>query len=156
MPTRSEDQNLDSLLDTMANVVGILVVLVAVTQLSVGDAVERISHGSRSDIEVAPADVALWRTRAEALHESIVAAEGELAAHAPTEARAGMLLDELRPHVENLEAMEGRYELSGDGAPKLADRIAHERETLASLSQEVEAAQDRASGLEALLADDEN
>ena len=38
----SEGQSLDSLLDTMANVVGILVVLVAVMQLAVGDAVERI------------------------------------------------------------------------------------------------------------------
>ena len=37
-----ESQNLDSLLDTMANVVGILVVLMAVTQLTVNDAMKRI------------------------------------------------------------------------------------------------------------------
>jgi hypothetical protein len=35
-------QNLDSLLDTMANVVGILVALLAVVQLTVGDAMDRI------------------------------------------------------------------------------------------------------------------
>ena len=34
--------SLDSLLDTMTNVVGILVILLAVTQLGVGDAVKRI------------------------------------------------------------------------------------------------------------------
>lgn len=36
------DQNVDSLLDTMANVVGILIVLMAVTQLTVNDAMKRI------------------------------------------------------------------------------------------------------------------
>ncbi len=36
--------SLDSLLDTMTNVVGILVILLAVTQLGVGDAVKRISE----------------------------------------------------------------------------------------------------------------
>ena len=35
-------QSLDSLLDTMANVVGILIVLLAVTQMTVGDAMDRI------------------------------------------------------------------------------------------------------------------
>jgi hypothetical protein len=44
----THSQNLDSLLDTMANVVGILVVLMAVTQLSVGDAMKRI-HALASD-----------------------------------------------------------------------------------------------------------
>ena len=38
----SDGQNLDSLLDTMANVVGILIVLMAVTQLTVNDAMDRI------------------------------------------------------------------------------------------------------------------
>lgn len=38
----SDSQNLDSLLDTMANVVGILVVLLAVVQLTVGEAMDRI------------------------------------------------------------------------------------------------------------------
>ncbi len=35
--------SLDSLLDTMTNVVGILVIVLIVTQLGVGDAVKRIS-----------------------------------------------------------------------------------------------------------------
>jgi hypothetical protein len=37
-----DSQNLDSLLDTMANVVGVLVVLMAVTQMTVNDAMKRI------------------------------------------------------------------------------------------------------------------
>jgi len=43
-------ENLDSLLDTMANVTGILVVLLAVTQISVGDAMKRL----RSQMEARP------------------------------------------------------------------------------------------------------
>jgi hypothetical protein len=38
----SDPLNLDSLLDTMSNVVGILIVLVAVSQFGIGEAVERI------------------------------------------------------------------------------------------------------------------
>lgn len=153
MPTRSQDQNLDSLLDTMANVVGILVVLIAVTQLSVGDAVDRISQSAGREIEVSPAEVALMRTRSEALQDSIVAAEADLAARTPTAKRTGLLLDELRPHIENLEALEGRYELGGDGAPKLAGEIDRLQAAVTRLSAEVADAEARASGLEALLAD---
>jgi hypothetical protein len=39
---RASSENLDSLLDTMANVVGILIVLLAVVQVTVGDAMDRI------------------------------------------------------------------------------------------------------------------
>lgn len=44
--------SLDSLLDTMTNVVGILVIMLTVTQLGVGDAVKRISSGDQVDPEV--------------------------------------------------------------------------------------------------------
>ena len=47
---RSIGANLDSLLDTMTNVVGILVILLVVTQLGVKDAVDRIS----TEVEVTP------------------------------------------------------------------------------------------------------
>ena len=46
----TDSQNLDSLLDTMANVVGILVVLMAVTQLSVHDAMKRIRILEREEV----------------------------------------------------------------------------------------------------------
>ncbi len=46
-----EDGGLDSLLDTMTNVVGILVIVLVVTQLGVGDAVERIVEENQVDAE---------------------------------------------------------------------------------------------------------
>lgn len=47
---RSESQNFDSLLDTMANVVGILIVMLAVTQISVGDAMRRLVEVGSEDV----------------------------------------------------------------------------------------------------------
>ena len=42
------DMNLDSLLDTMTNVVGILVILLAVTQLGVGEAIKQVVGGGET------------------------------------------------------------------------------------------------------------
>lgn len=50
---RERNQNLDSLLDTMANVVGILVVVLAFTQLQVGEAVRRIHNSEVARIRSA-------------------------------------------------------------------------------------------------------
>jgi hypothetical protein len=47
----TQAQNIDSLLDTMANVVGILVVVMAFTQIMVGEAVRRIRIMELSNIE---------------------------------------------------------------------------------------------------------
>ncbi|MEC9091205.1 MAG: hypothetical protein VX438_00770 [Planctomycetota bacterium] len=48
-----EDVSLDSLLDTMTNVVAILVILLIVTQLGVSDAVKRIAAANPVDAELA-------------------------------------------------------------------------------------------------------
>ena len=48
----NEDEGaMDSLLDTMTNVVGILVIVLVVTQLGVGDAVSRITESIKVDPE---------------------------------------------------------------------------------------------------------
>ena len=46
-----EDVSLDSLLDTMTNVVAILVILLIVTQLGVSDAVKRIAAANPVNLE---------------------------------------------------------------------------------------------------------
>lgn len=51
-PRKSSGGSLDSLLDTMTNVVGILVILLTVTQLGVSDAVKRIGSGGGVKPEV--------------------------------------------------------------------------------------------------------
>ncbi|MCA9268398.1 MAG: hypothetical protein KDA41_07995 [Planctomycetales bacterium] len=57
--------SLDSLLDTMTNVVGILVILLVVTQLGVREAVDRISEGEQVD----PAELAAAEAKAAAARE---------------------------------------------------------------------------------------
>jgi hypothetical protein len=48
---REQSQNLDSLLDTMANVVGILVVVMAFTQIQIGEAVRRIHDSEVAKVQ---------------------------------------------------------------------------------------------------------
>lgn len=151
MAARAQDQNLDSLLDTMANVVGILVVLVAVTQLSVGDAVDRITSRHGDEVMVSAEEVALAASRAAEVESAVVAAEGRLEAFAPSVARPGMLLDELRPHVDTLEALAGRLDVTGDAAGELADRIRQKQDEIEKLTGELEATQTRLSGLESMI-----
>jgi len=44
-----DDENMDSLLDTLMNVVGILIIVLVVTQMGVGDAVKRIGETMKVD-----------------------------------------------------------------------------------------------------------
>lgn len=60
--------SLDSLLDTMTNVVGILVILLAVTQLGVGDAVKRIRGAM---LEVSAEEFEKLKLRASELNDMI-------------------------------------------------------------------------------------
>ncbi len=84
-------QNVDSLLDTMANVVGILIVMMAVTQLTVNDAMKRIRVW---ESEEAIALRAEREEAQEALDESAV------------EDLAGTLeLARLRDHLESLREL---------------------------------------------------
>ncbi len=122
--TRGQSQeNLDPLLDTMANVVGILVVLVAVTQLSVTNAVERIrDKGPEASVTVE--ELAGAERAVVAVEAAVAGAEGELAAHAPSAVRAGMLMDTLEPRLERLEALAGRASPAELDAHAIEARIA--------------------------------
>ena len=83
-------QNLDSLLDTMANVVGILIVLMAVTQMTVNDAFERIRI-SQTDL-----------TRE--VSRKRLAAERDLAATDGASLEDALEAARLRAHVDRLQS----------------------------------------------------
>lgn len=91
---RSTGENLDSLLDTMANVVGILVILLAVTQISVSEAMKRIrsmeggpalldaaavdeaaegARSARAEVERLEVELAALETDPEATEEQLAA-----------------------------------------------------------------------------------
>ncbi len=76
---RGVEQNLDSLLDTMANVTGILVVMLAVVQISSGDAVGRLHALLDERPELTPASLAAATEQAAAIRAELapLAAQGQ-------------------------------------------------------------------------------
>ena len=68
---RGDSQNLDSLLDTMANVTGILIVLLAVTQISVGDAMARLRDDMEQRPELSQASLAELEAEAQSLQATL-------------------------------------------------------------------------------------
>ena len=148
--SRARDENLDPLLDTMANVVGILVVLVAVTQLSVGDAVERIRE-TRAHQNVSQESLERAEQQREQLEQAVAAArEGERPAGRDAEQPA-LLLADARPLIEELEALPDREELRGMGRAKLRTRVEAETALLEQLEQRVARDRSRALRLDGVL-----
>jgi len=134
---RSDDvQNLDSLLDTMANVTGILVVMLAVTQISMGDAMVRLRE--------------MLSQRPELTRESLERVEREAAA----------LRAELAPLADARDDLEGRREaerrraaaLAGENERLRAEVAAARAADPAALREEIRSTARRTGGLEAALA----
>jgi hypothetical protein len=121
-------QNVDSLLDTMANVVGILVVLMAVTQMTVNDAMKRIQ---------------VWESEeAVALREDRKQAEASLSAMAGIDLARVLELSTLRTHIQRLRGLPAATDTASVSADVASQRlqvrrlraaIADEREKLANL-----------------------
>lgn len=152
MQSDRSGQNLDPLLDTMANVVGILVVLVAVTQLSVGDAVERIKARSGSH-PVTRVEVEAAEAEREEVEDALVAARGRLAAMTPTARRPGMLLAEAAPALERLEALPERSDVASLGRAALEARLRDEAVALERIEQGVASRQERLGRIELAVSD---
>jgi hypothetical protein len=132
-----QGENLDSLLDTMANVVGILVVLVALTQLSVGDAVERIrSRGVDREVGAEELEQAL------AEKEDVDAAlslTGERWRRMSDESNErAWLIDDSAEVIATLAALPDRNDLRGLGSFELESELEQQRSLLEQQVDEVE------------------
>lgn len=127
-------QNVDSLLDTMANVVGILIVLMAVTQLSVNDAMKRIQ---------------VWESaEAVSLREARAAAEAELARRADADLADTLELSRLRDQIRRLRAAP----VASDTAT-LAATVARQRLEARRLEARIAEEEERLANLQILLAE---
>jgi len=134
---RGVEQNLDSLLDTMANVTGILVVMLAVVQISTGDAVGRLRELLAQRPELTPESLALATEQAAAIRselESLAASREEL-----TERRreAGEDMESLREESTRLRE---EIAVASAGGPealraKLSDATAREQALRGDLAQ---------------------
>lgn len=132
-------QNADSLLDTMANVVGILVVLMAVTQLTVNDAMKRIKT---------------WESEeAVSLREAEREARTQLAAIGGIDLERTLEIARLREHIEQLR---GQPEASAkrDKAAVATD-VASQRMRARRLEDSIHAKEQKLASLQILLSEAE-
>jgi hypothetical protein len=143
-------ENLDSLLDTMANVTGILVVLLAVTQISVGDAMKRLRAQMAARPELTRESLDLARAEAERLGAAV----------APLLPRRGELEEQRRTRRETLagvraENAEARARLGAVGesdSTSLQQRIEANRRRARILETEIGTARSEIAALDAKLA----
>ncbi len=120
----------------MANVVGILVVLVAVTQISVGDAVDRIRE-SAARRSISPQNLAQAEQEREVLEEAAAAANERRRSLERDAGQRRRLLSEAERLIDEFEALPERDELRGlDGARWLA-RVEGASRQLERLEREV-------------------
>ncbi|MAI24667.1 MAG: hypothetical protein CMN75_01425 [Spirochaeta sp.] len=147
---RREGESLDSLLDTMANVVGILVMLVAVAQLSMGNALERIAEDA-VPVELSPARVEAAEQQTQEVEDAIVRLRGELAALPVTARREGLLLMEAESALDELEALAGADRLEGGSAESLSARLREQSTRVETLEYERMQVEQKVTKLNVLL-----
>jgi len=120
--------SLDSLLDTMTNVVGILVILLAVTQMGVGDAVQRIRGAM---VTATPKEFELLKSRASEL-ERLVDEQAEAGEEAiqrtqvdsNTLATTEILITDLKTEIAKLAELEAEAQQARASIGESQDQIA--------------------------------
>ncbi|MFP6629531.1 MAG: hypothetical protein VCC67_10920 [Myxococcota bacterium] len=133
------DQNVDSLLDTMANVVGILIVLMAVTQLTVNDAMKRIR---------------MWeREEATSLREATQDARTQLAGIGGIDLVRTLELARLRESIRQLHAQP--EEVITKDTETLATDLASQRMRARRLTSSIRGREEKLARLEILLSETE-
>jgi hypothetical protein len=148
---RGDAQNLDSLLDTMANVTGILVVLLAVTQLSVGDAMKRLRETAAARPELTHEAIELMQAEAKRIDVAL----------APLEPQSDALLDAHRSRRDTLALLRSengerrkRIAAAADADPtRYHARIAEARRHARELENDLASARAQIGALDAELAE---
>ncbi len=148
--TDDDEGSLDSLLDTMTNVVGILVIVLVVTQLGVKEAVERI--GDAVDLEeMAATQEALQRESAR--REELLAVVENVSLPTIDDPAA-----ELRKVEQQIEAARRRLEANQQEALAREEQLENQTEAIEKLNErekeirdKLEAALTRKAELDALL-----
>ncbi len=153
MPRRrkTSELNLDSLMDALTNVVGILVIMLVLTTLDVSSAVQRIKRERPEDFGVSPMDVAQAQLEADRGQQRLQALR-EKAMAAPAAAGGPQLADYLR-QIEALKAARPN-EVAADVDPAELARLIEERTRKSQqLEQQLTQAQNELAQLKAQLDD---
>ena len=146
-PKKDDDDGggLDSLLDTMTNVVGILVLVLIATQLGVKDAVSRIAD---SDV-VDPAMIEAAREKLLLTKEQRQAVEAQLSDLKPVDDSAIQVqladlrrkLDETKVHVDHEKTVANQFSLKIQEDTKKADAAKKQIQDIADVKVQREALQ---------------
>jgi len=161
-PKKDSAASLDSLLDTMTNVVGILVILLTVTQLGVGDAVKRIATSSTvkpEQIEEAQKRLAELVRLRQGLQDRLDALreQDEVVDAAEELRRLKKELEDYKANVENLLANQQEKEAAELELLRLKEeaeaQLRKHKEEADKLRQQLLGNEDELASLRAKLAD---
>jgi hypothetical protein len=131
--------NLDSLLDTMANVTGILVVLLAVTQISVNDAVARLRNQLQERPELSREAFLAAEQEAQELREALAPLLPDAARNEALRRERRNELTGLRGQVATITAELAKHQDVPRGEAELKSRLAAAQEETRQLEREIEA-----------------
>lgn len=159
--TEEDEGSMDSLLDTMMNVVGILIIVLVVTQLGVGDAVKRIGETIAVDpkmLEEAKKKLAvleLQRDRLQAAAQTIEPVEAEDYDQRLAEVREQ--ISQCQKQLDQLLVLQESEEQQLASAKKRAatvnKQIEEDKTAREKLQKDITTSQDSEARLKAMLAD---
>ncbi|TWT31834.1 hypothetical protein [Blastopirellula retiformator] len=151
-----EDGGMDSLLDTMFNVVGILLIVLVVVQLGVRQAVERIA----STVAVDPAALEAMIKKLEETHKEKLAVKTSLDDLDPDESKLEELLKRLRSESVAKEATlvgkEGQLKkalVAKKEQDEMMKKAGENEKSREKLSTDLNSSLEKIASLEAILAD---
>lgn len=147
--------SLDSLLDTMTNVVGILVILLAVTQLGVSDAVKRIAQISTDteDLEeVSAEELELSEEQAQELRKLLAQLREKWEDWENQTLQDEFALRGTKASLEELKQELAKQEKQQANQQQLEKQLAERKKQAEMLEENIDAAQEEISRLKALLA----
>lgn len=162
MRRRSEEDDgasLDSLLDTMTNVVGILVIVLVVTQLGVGDAVSRITESDAVDpekLKEAQAQLATVTDRRDELKRQLAALKPvDSKAHAGRLANLQQQLDTAQLTLTSYQQMAMRKQqqvaLLMDQAEEAQQQVEQNEKETSELKAQIKSSLDEVARLESIV-----
>jgi hypothetical protein len=152
---RDVNLNLDSLLDTMFNVVGILVLVVVLAQLNAGQAVNRLSQQLANLPDVSPEALAEAKQRAKDLQQQIDRLSSGLEVDQADLEDKRITLDRLKGQIERLKklaALDPQLQQKHQRVVQTRDKLRRQKEELKS---EVNQASEDLQDLNARLAETE-
>lgn len=148
---KSDGMNLDSLMDALTNVVGILVIVLVLTSLDVSSAVKRIKQVRPEDFGISEAE--LTKTQ-----EQVDASQAEVAAQTQNLADLNLLavqteLDEKQRQIDRIKNLQVPDPDDSSDEEKLRDLIEERKQKSKQLEEQLAQAQNELQKLKGMLDD---